>query len=155
MSGAYRYRRRGFAHERELARKLWSLGFAVMRAPASGSKAKRTVYPDVVAIMSGDVLALEVKTCKRERVVYVPRAQVEKLREFARRSGGRGFVAVKVVGTGKWRVLPVEELEETSGGNYRVPIEKLRKSLRIRDLLSIVRGARSLDEFFEREQSQR
>ncbi|MEM1828904.1 MAG: Holliday junction resolvase, partial [Desulfurococcaceae archaeon] len=36
---------KGFSHERDLVRRLWEYGFAVMRAPASGSKAKRVRYP--------------------------------------------------------------------------------------------------------------
>jgi len=40
----------GKRYELELARKLHKYGFAVIRAPASGRKAKRVPYPDIVAI---------------------------------------------------------------------------------------------------------
>ncbi|HIC99009.1 MAG TPA: Holliday junction resolvase, partial [Pyrodictiaceae archaeon] len=38
---------RGFEAERDLARRLWQKGFAVIRAPASGAKTKHYVYPDL------------------------------------------------------------------------------------------------------------
>lgn len=144
------YRRRGFAHERDFARRLWSLGFAVIRAPASGSKTKRTVYPDIVAIMNREVFVFELKTCSRERTVYIPKLQVDKLREFLKRSGGRGFIAIKIIGSGKWRLVPLDELEETTGGNYKVPIDKFRKGITLRDLLSLIKKTRSIDEYFDK-----
>ncbi|MEM0282497.1 MAG: Holliday junction resolvase, partial [Desulfurococcaceae archaeon] len=58
---------RGFSHERDLARKLWDHGLAVMRAPASGSKGKKLLYPDIVAIYKGKVIAVEVKTMKKAK----------------------------------------------------------------------------------------
>lgn len=141
-------RRRGFAHERDLARKLWNMGFAVMRAPASGSKAKRTRYPDLVAIMKGTVLAFEVKTTRNPSTIYIKREQVEKLLEFTRRAGGYPFIAVKIIGTGNWRFIPIKELEETSSGNYKITREKLGKGLSIRDLLVIACDHRRIDEYF-------
>ncbi|MEM0326303.1 MAG: Holliday junction resolvase, partial [Desulfurococcaceae archaeon] len=49
-------RRRGFFHERDLVRRLWEHGFAVIRAPASGSRVKHVVYPDIVALYKGKVI---------------------------------------------------------------------------------------------------
>ncbi|MEM0380729.1 MAG: Holliday junction resolvase Hjc [Desulfurococcaceae archaeon] len=145
------YRRKGFAHERDFARRLWSLGFAVIRAPASGSKVKKTIYPDIVAIMNKEVFVFELKTCSREKTIYIPRIQILKMREFLKRSGGRGFIGIKIIGTGVWKIVPIEELEETSSGNYKITIDKLKKSLRLRDLLSIIRKTRSIDEYLNRD----
>ncbi len=141
------YRRRGFQHERDLARKLWDHGFAVMRAPASGSKAKYTKYPDLVAIMDRHIFAFEVKTVYREKTIYISAVQVEKLREFIKRAGGQGYIAVKVIGESGWRFIPLEQLEETTGGNYKVPKELIGKGLRIRDLVSMVKGDRRITEY--------
>ncbi|OYT40742.1 MAG: Holliday junction resolvase [Desulfurococcales archaeon ex4484_58] len=140
-------RSKGFAHERDLVVKLWNHGFAVIRAPASGSKAKRTKYPDIVAIMDREVLAIEVKTINSERTIYIDRYQVDKLREFSRRAGGKAYIAVKIVGTGKWRFIPIEELEETRNKNYKVTIEKLRRGLKIQDLISMIKKTAKIDQY--------
>ncbi|WP_434731380.1 Holliday junction resolvase Hjc [Thermogladius sp. KZ2Tp1] len=145
-------RKRGFAHERDLARRLWERGFAVMRAPASGSKAKRVLYPDVVAIMNGQVFAFEVKSTRAgEKTLYIQREQVQKLVEFVRRSGGSAFIAVKIVGRGEWMFVPVKELVETSGGNYKLSLGNLREGsfLRIDNLVAMALGVRPLREFLK------
>ncbi len=142
-----RFRRRGFAHERDLVQKLWREGFAVIRAPASGSKAKHVLYPDIVAIMNRNIFVFEAKTVSSEKTIYIPREQVEKVREFSRRAGGYGYIAVKIVGSGKWRFIPIENIEETRRGNYKVSPEHVRKGLKISDLVSIARGTHRLDEY--------
>lgn len=132
-----RNRRIGFAHERELARKFWEKGFAVMRAPASGSKVKRVIYPDIVAIKDGKVIAIEVKTTHGELPIYIPKHQVDKVKEFIKRSSGLGYIAVKIIGTGKWYFIRIEDLKETTGGNYKVDEGVLRKGIRFRDLVAM------------------
>ncbi len=145
---AAKRRRRAFARERDLVRLLWKRGFACMRAPASGSKVKRTVYPDVVAIWRGKTLVFEVKTSEQKRTIYIPREQVEKIREFAKRAGGQAFIAVKIVGQGEpWRFIPIEKLEHTSGGNFKVSLDSLERALTIRDLEKIVGMTRGLEDF--------
>ncbi|RLG80153.1 MAG: Holliday junction resolvase [Thermoprotei archaeon] len=140
-------RKRGFAHERDLVVKLWKRGFAVMRAPASGSKARRTKYPDVVAILNHRVFVFEVKTTSKERPIYIDKRQVDKVREFAKRAGGYAFIAVKVVGSGTWRFIPLKDLEQTTRGNYKIPCEKLVNALRIPDVIALARETKKLDEY--------
>ncbi len=144
-----RNRRIGFAHERELAVKLWRKGFAVIRAPASGSKTKRIVYPDIVAIKNGYVLAIEVKTTHGEKPIYIPAHQVQKLKEFIKRSGGEGFIAVKIIGSGEWRFLKIDNLVKTRRNNYKVDKELLTKSYRLSDLIAIVAGNKRLDDYLD------
>jgi Holliday junction resolvase len=146
-------RRRGFAQERDLAKKLWDKGFAVMRAPASGSKAKRLLYPDLVAIKNGVVFAFEVKTTRsRKRDIYIPRQQVDKLVEFSRRSGGMPFIAVKIVGEGDWFFIPLRDLQETGSGGYKLPLSRLETHsfLKMDNLLTLALGVRPLREYFEK-----
>lgn len=143
-------RARGFAHERDLARKLWARGLAVMRAPASGSKAKRLVYPDVVAIYRGKVLVFEVKTASTLRDIYIPARQVEKLVEFARRAGGEAYIAVKVIGTGEWLFVHVEKLSRTPSGNFKISKSTLGEALTLPTLVSLVKGVRSLLDYAEK-----
>ncbi|ADV64812.1 Holliday junction resolvase Hjc [Desulfurococcus mucosus] len=137
-------RSRGFQHERDLARRLWEHGFAVVRAPASGSRARVLRYPDIVAIYRGRVIALEVKTLREEKPVYVRREQVEKLAEFSRRAGAMPFIAVKYVGEGEWFLVPLDRLVEAGEGNYKIPVEAVREGLRLKALVSQVKGDKSI-----------
>jgi Holliday junction resolvase len=128
-------RRRGFEAERELVRKLWRKGFAVVRAPASGAKAKRIIYPDVVAIYQGRVLVFEVKTRSKLEAIYIEGDKVLKLKEFARRAGGEAFIAVKIKGEG-WYFIPLEALNYT-GKHYRLDAETIKEQgLRFEELIS-------------------
>lgn len=143
-------RRKGFSHERDLVVKLWKKGFAVIRAPASGSKTKRMVYPDVVAIRNGVTLVFEVKTLSKVRDIYIDSKQVGKLLEFAKRAGGFSYIAVKIVGSGEWRFVSTEMLVKTPGGRFKVSREAFEKSLRLKELVSTVLKFKKLDEFLNR-----
>ncbi len=143
-------RRKGFGRERMLARKLWEKGFAVLRAPASGAKARRLKYPDMVVLRNGHIIVLEIKTSEKQAPIYIPRQQVEKIREFARRAGGKAYIAVDYIGTGMgWRFIPIEELAETKRGNYRIDPDKAKNSPRIQDLIRATDKARPLDRWIQ------
>lgn len=144
--------RRGFAHERDLVRRFWSYGFAAVRAPASGSKVKRVVYPDVVAVYKGRVIAAEVKTIRKPRCVYIDKNRVEKLREFATRAGGSAYIAVKVVGTGEWVFVPIENLVDT-GKSFKITPEMLAQGIKLEALVSTIKGVRKLTEFARKDDS--
>jgi len=106
-------RRKGTAHERDLAYRLFEAGFAVLRGPASGSKVKRLIYPDVVAIYKGRTFAFEVKAFSELRPIYLDARRSEKLLEFAERAGGEAYVAFKHIGSGEWRLVPLSALRRT------------------------------------------
>ncbi|AFL66764.1 Holliday junction resolvase Hjc [Desulfurococcus amylolyticus] len=137
-------RSRGFSHERDLVRRLWDQGFAVIRAPASGSRARHVKYPDIVAIYHGKIVAMEVKTIKEERTIYVRWEQVEKLQEFSRRAGATPFIAVKFVGSGEWFLIPLEKLALSEGGAFKIPVETVKNSLRLKALISMIKGDKSI-----------
>ena len=139
-------RKRGFAHERDLVKKLWNHGFAVVRAPASGSKARHVVYPDVIALYKGKVIVAEVKTASKPRPIYIEEEKVNRLVEFAERAGGEAYVAVKVIGTGDWVFIPVSKLTK-SGGKYRVSREAIAEGVKLEALVSLVKGVKKLTEF--------
>lgn len=142
-----RQRIRGFSHERDLVKKLWDKGFAAMRSPASGSKTKRVKYPDIVALKNGKIIVLEVKTISKERTVYIDSYQVEKLKIFSERSGGEPYIAVKIIGSGEWRFIPLEHLERTDSGRYKLTIDMIRNGLLLKDLISRLFDTRRIDEF--------
>ncbi len=144
-------RRRGFSYERDLVARLWASGFAVMRAPASGARARRTIAPDVVAVKNSAVMVFEVKSMKKPRTLYLRREQVDRLREFARRAGGAAMIAVRILDGRGWRFVPVERLEETERG-YKASLDTIDSSLRLRDIVAMAdKAARRLDEYMEEE----
>ena len=141
--------RAGIQHERDLALKLWRMGFAVIRGPASASKAKRILYPDLVAIRSGKVYAFEVKTRIKKETIYIEGEQIEKLLEFSKRSGGRAYIAVKIIRSSGWKLVPIDLLKRTRGGNYRLDDEALSRASSLKDLHAEALGTKSLDHYME------
>jgi len=139
-------RTKGYSAERELVVKLWRMGFAVMRAPASGSKIKRAKYPDVVAIKSCRVLVFEVKSRSKLESIYIDEGQIRKLKEFADRAGGQAFIAVKISGD-KWRVVGLEQLEKLNSNTYKVSREVLLSSKGLEELLRDLKLIPSLEDF--------
>lgn len=121
-------KRRGVAAERELVTALWKLGFAVIRGPASGARIKKSIYPDIVAIKNKHIFVIEVKKRSKLTHIYVDVAQVEKLREFARRADGKAIIAVKITGLGTWKIIPVECIIETCGKKLKIDKEMIKKA---------------------------
>ncbi len=117
---------KGFRVERELANKLWSLGFAVMRGAASGAGARKRFVPDIVAMRNGKIIVLEVKYRSRmNEIIKIEFSRISKLLEFARRAGGKVYIAVKY-GRESWRFIPIEEIERFDRDSTGI---KLRKEL--------------------------
>jgi len=110
--------RRGIGEERELVHRLDKLGFAVVRAPASGSRT-RLDRPDIVAGRRGLHLALEVKSTIKE-ILYIEHESVMQLVRFSERFGARPLIAVKFKRRGKgWILLEPQNLTQTNKG-YKV-----------------------------------
>lgn len=125
-------RRRGIDHERELANWLWSMGFAVIRAPASGGGVRRRFAPDLVAMFRGRVIILEVKYRGRPKPISIDCDRVSKLLEFANRAGGEAYVAIKYARE-PWRVLQVKSCGDNSTVTYSV--EEVEGAVRLEDLV--------------------
>ncbi len=143
---------RGFQKERDLVRKLWSMGFATMRAPASGAKARKTYQPDIIAVRNGYVFVIEVKTRRTSRVIYVENYQVEKIREWVKRAGEKayGMIAAYIGRDLGWRFIPIEQAEVTKSGNLKLDEEKIRRGLTILQLkLLSEKNVNRIDTFFE------
>ncbi len=140
-------RQKGFHYERQLARKLWSLGFAVVRGPGSGGGSKEIVQPDLVAIKNNFIAAIEIKVRWSLGTIYVPKDKISRLSEFARRASGRAFIAIKIIDHIDWKFIPVEKLETTANGNYKIKMESLREALTLNGLLSLADGASTLEEY--------
>jgi Holliday junction resolvase len=107
--------RRGYRYELELSAKLYALGYATLRAPASGKGGR----PDVVAVRKGRVLAFEVKVRSRPCDIYINKVEVERLKTWAERAGAEAYIAVRLLDPPEWRLVPLDRLQETQG-YYRI-----------------------------------
>jgi Holliday junction resolvase len=148
-----RRRRRGFQKERELVRKLWQLGFATMRAPASGSKAKKTYQPDIIAVRNNKIFVIEVKTRKTKSTIYVDRYQVEKVKEWVKRAGTNayGLIGVYVGREYGWRFIPIERTQQTRSGNTKVDLEQISRAFTLDDLKHLTdENVRKIDTFLDK-----
>ena len=112
--------RKGDRRERELVNRLDEAGFAVMRAPASGSATDREL-PDVLA-GDGDVFyAIEAKSSAGDPI-YLTGEEVEALIYFARNFGAKARIGVRF-DREDWYFFHPGDLYVTDGGNYRVKKE--------------------------------
>lgn len=126
---------RGTSLERYIVSKLRDRGFAVIRAPASGAKRKDHV-PDIVAMKSGVIILIEMKSRKNGSRIYIEREQAEGIKEFARRSGGELFIGAKI--DKELRFVKFDSLRKTEIGNYVVDTETLSIGLTFDDLVRYV-----------------
>ena len=112
--------RKGDRRERELVNELDEHGFAVMRAPASGSATAREL-PDVLAGNGDEFYAIEAKSSSGDPI-YLTGEEVEALVYFARNFGAKPRVGVRF-DREAWYFFHPGDLHVTDGGNYRVKRE--------------------------------
>jgi len=111
---------KGDRRERELVNELDDAGFAVMRAPASGSATDREL-PDVLAGNEGDFYAIEAKSSAGDPI-YLTGEEVEALVYFAQNFGAKPRIGVRF-DREDWYFFHPADLYTTDGGNYRVKKE--------------------------------
>ncbi|WP_336336134.1 Holliday junction resolvase Hjc [Haloarcula brevis] len=112
---------KGDRRERELVNALDEAGFAVMRAPASGSATEREL-PDVLSGDGETFYAIEAKSSAGDPI-YLTGEEVEALLFFARNFGAKPRIAVRF-DREDWYFFHPADLHTTDGGNYRVKKEK-------------------------------
>ncbi|MFB6138581.1 MAG: Holliday junction resolvase Hjc [Halobacteriaceae archaeon] len=112
--------RKGDRRERELVNALDERGFAVMRAPASGSATEREL-PDVLAGDGDAFYAIEAKSSAGDPI-YLTGEEVASLVYFARSFGAKPRVAVRF-DREDWYFFHPDDLHVTDGGNYRAKRE--------------------------------
>ena len=112
--------RKGDRRERELVNRLDEAGFAVMRAPASGSATDREL-PDVLAGNGDSFYAIEAKSSSGNPI-YLTGEEVEALIYFARNFGANARIGVRF-DREDWYFFHPGDLYVTDGGNYRVKKE--------------------------------
>lgn len=111
---------KGNRRERELVNLLDEAGFAVMRAPASGSATEREL-PDVLAGNAEDFFAIEAKSSAADSI-YLSGEEVTALVYFSRNFGAKPRIGVRF-DREDWYFFHPGDLYQTDGGNYRVKRE--------------------------------
>ena len=111
---------KGDRRERELVNELDAVGFAVLRAPASGSATERNL-PDVLAGDGESFYAIEAKSSAGEPI-YLSGEEVEALVYFAQNFGAKPRIAARF-DREAWYFFHPSDLHYTDGGNYRVKKE--------------------------------
>jgi len=124
---------KGDRRERELVNRLDAVGFAVMRAPASGSATGRDL-PDVLAGNGSAFYAIEAKSSSGDPI-YLDGSEVESLIYFARNFGAAPKVGVRF-DREAWYFFHPAELHTTDAGNYRVKKETALGGETIDDLMA-------------------
>ena len=138
--------RKGDRRERELVNLLDEAGFAVMRAPASGSATERDL-PDVLAGDGERFYAIEAKSSSG-KPIYLDGAEVESLLFFSRNFGAKARVGVRF-DREDWYFFHPGDLYTTDGGNYRIKLETaLRDGIDLAELTGESRKV-GLDEVAE------
>ncbi len=112
--------RKGDRRERELVNLLDDYGFAVMRAPASGSATDREL-PDVLAGDGDRFYAIEAKSSAGDPI-YLTGEEVEALVYFARNFGAKPRIGVRF-DREDWFFFHPADLYTTDAGSYRVKRE--------------------------------
>ncbi|SFR85415.1 holliday junction resolvase [Halomicrobium zhouii] len=111
---------KGDRRERELVNALDEAGFAVMRAPASGSATEREL-PDVLAGDGDTFYAIEAKSSAGDPI-YLDGEEIDALLFFSRNFGAKPRVGVRF-DREDWYFFHPGDLYITDGGNYRVKKE--------------------------------
>lgn len=111
---------KGDRRERELVNRLDEAGFAVMRAPASGSSTDREL-PDVLAGDGEQFYAIEAKSSAGDPI-YLDAEEVEALIFFARNFGANARIGVRF-DREDWYFFHPADLYTTPAGNKRVKLE--------------------------------
>ncbi|MFB6086434.1 MAG: Holliday junction resolvase Hjc [Halodesulfurarchaeum sp.] len=111
--------RKGDRRERELVNALDENGFAVMRAPASGSATEREL-PDVLAGNGTVFYAIEAKASAGDPI-YLTSEEVEALRYFADSFGAKPRIAARFDREEWYFFHPADII--TENGAYRVKKE--------------------------------
>lgn len=126
---------KGNRRERELVNWLDANGWAVLRAPASGSATERDL-PDILAGNGDKFIATETKASNGDPI-YLSQEEVEALQYFAKKFGAEPRISAKfdlendddAYGEdrpGFWFIHP-EALYRTDAGSYRVKKEMLHE----------------------------
>ncbi len=113
--------KKGYTAEREILHELFRMGYAVIRAPRSGSTS--LPCPDIVAAKNGKIIVLECKS--RKGGFKVPQEQLDELKEWEMRAKATAYIAWKVAHKG-WFFFPLPVVEENNGNVGKKMLENAK-----------------------------
>jgi holliday junction resolvase Hjr len=102
--------KKGYSAERELLHKLYGMGYAVIRAPHSGSSSLPS--PDIIAAKNGKILVIECKS--RKGAFTIHNDQLNELKEWEMRGGAKAYIGWKIARKG-WTFLYLADVVANSG----------------------------------------
>ena len=105
------HKNKGINAERNLIHKFWATnGWSAVRIAGSGSM--RYPSADILATNKLRKLAIECKTCVKNSK-YMPKADIEQLKDFADIFGAEPWIAIKFKGC-EWYFISLEDIAKTS-----------------------------------------
>lgn len=110
--------KKGDRRERELVNDLHDAGFAVMRAPSSGSATDRDL-PDVLCGNCDDFYAIEAKASGGDPI-YLDAEEVAALTFFARNFGAEPLLGARFDYCDWYFFHPADCYRTDDAGNYRI-----------------------------------
>ncbi len=113
---------KGANFERDIVNEFWRHGWAAMRSAGSGTIG--FPVPDVIGVKEGDVIAVECKTTRKDRINL--KKAILSLEEFSEISRARSYIAVKFYKK-KPRFFNIKE--RISDGNYAISVNDSHMSL--------------------------
>lgn len=113
---------KGDRRERELVNRLDEAGFAVMRAPASGSATERDL-PDVLAGNGESFYAIEAKS-SGGNPIYLEKQELDGLTFFATNFGATPKIGIRYDWC-EWRFFDIENVHRTEAGSARVKKDRI------------------------------
>ena len=102
--------KKGYRGENELVHMLSQKGFMTIRAPRSGRI--NLPSPDVIAVKSGKVYAIECKS--RKDGFKISPGQIEELKQWEEKGGSETYIAWKIAYKG-WFFIPLKKVVENNG----------------------------------------
>jgi len=120
--------RKGYIAENQLVHIMYERGWAVLRAPRSGRISLPS--PDIVAMKKGRILIIEVKS--RKAGFQIRKEQMDEMKDYIKRSGGEGYIAIKIPRNG-WKFLKFDDVTENNGNVGKKFLEK-----KFIDIMSVI-----------------
>ncbi len=127
-------KRRGSNAERELAKKFYEKGFAVLRVAGSGAAQYPT--PDLLVMKDDMVLAIECKM-RKQPFIYLTEGDVQTLKAFRDRAGCEAYFAIKFLKHG-WHFYPLQEVID-QGKPYKILLKEAGAALTIHHFVNGMR----------------
>ncbi len=122
MASTYR---KGWYYEYKLVGRLVKLGAFAVRAPASGRRARRLLYPDVVAFKRGRLILFEVAYRNDRKPVAISKRKLELYRWAMREHGAEAYLCVYYEDVGDFRCVPVTEYTDEDDREVRFSSVKI------------------------------